>query len=92
MVWSGCKGRTIQGFGVFLECVQTITSRFYCLHNKEPITLKLAVGFQNILRKNPLSMVSLVSPRERGIKPACNQWRLLVVSNPGGYIIYSLSI
>ena len=53
---------------------------------KSHVTLKLAVGLQNILRKNPLSVVSLVSLRERGVKPACNQWRLLVVSNPGGIL------
>ena len=60
--------------------VRTIKSQF---------ASKLAVGFQNILRKNPLPVVSLVSPRETcldiegGTKPACNQWRLLV-SNPWG--------
>ena len=69
----------------FTSTVCTIKSQF---------ASKLAVGFQNILRKNPLPVVSLVSPRgmclgiEGGTKPACNQWRLLV-SNPGGYIMYA---
>ena len=39
----------------FASTVRTIKSQF---------ALKLAVGFQNILRKNLLLVVSLVSPRE----------------------------
>ena len=39
----------------FASTVRTIKSQF---------TSKLAVGFQNILRKNPLPVVSLGSPRE----------------------------
>ena len=71
----------------FISTVCTIKSQF---------ALKLAVGFQNILKKNLLPVVSLVSPREiclvieGGAKPACNQGRLLV-SNPGGYIIYGFT-
>ena len=63
----------------FASTVRTIKSQF---------ASKLAVGFQNILRKNLLPVVSLVSPRETclviegGAKPACK----LLVSNPGGYI------
>ena len=66
----------------FVSTVRTIKSQF---------ASKLAVGFQNILRKNLLPVVSLVSPRETclviegGTKPACNQERLLV-SNPGGIL------
>ena len=66
----------------FASTIRTIESQF---------ASKLAVGFQSILRKNPLPVVSLVSPRETclviegGEKPACNQWRLLV-SNPGGIL------
>ena len=69
----------------FVSTVRTIKSQF---------ASKLAVGFQNILRKNLLPVVSLVSPRESclviegGAKPACNQGHLLV-SDPGGYIIYA---
>ena len=72
----------------FASTVCTIKSQF---------ASKLAVGFHNILRKNPLPMVSPVSPREtclvieEGTKPACNQWHLLV-SNPGSYIIYGLML
>ena len=71
----------------FASTVRTIKSQF---------ASKLAVGFQNTLRKNYLPVVSLVLPRETclviegGAKPACNQWRLLV-SNPGGYIIYGFT-
>ena len=70
----------------FAPIVRTIKSQF---------ASKLTVGFQNILRKNPLPVVSLGLPRETclviegGTKPACKQWRLLV-SNPGGYIIYAV--
>ena len=68
----------------FVSIVHTIKSQF---------ASKLAVGFQNILRKNFVPVVSLVSPRETclviegGAKPACNQGCLLV-SNPVRYIIY----
>ena len=59
LVW--CEWLSVQGLGVFLECVQTITSciqfRFYCLHNIEPIYLETRYC---ILRKNPLPVVSLV--------------------------------
>ena len=53
----------------FASTVCTVKSQF---------TSKLAVGFQNILRKNPLPVVSLVFPRETClviegcVKPACN--------------------
>ena len=59
----------------FASTVRTIKSQF---------AMKFAFGFQNILRKNPLPVVSLDSPRETclviegGAKPASNQWRLLV--------------
>ena len=62
---------------------------------KESICLEtIAVGFQNILRMNPLPVVSLVLPRETclviegGAKPACNQWRFLLPIQ-GVYTIYT---
>ena len=67
----------------FTSTIHTIKTQF---------ASKLIVGFQNILRKNPLPLVSLVLPRvtclviEGGTKPACNQW-LLLVSNPGIYYL-----
>ena len=65
MVWSECDGRSVQGFSVFLECVQTMFSFASTIHTiKSQFASKLAVGFQNILRKNPLPVMSLGSPRE----------------------------
>ena len=53
--WYGLSAKGVQGFGVFFECVQTITSRFYCLHNKEPICLETRCWLPKHLEKEPFT-------------------------------------